>query len=29
MAAIFIARRLRGATQQARHEALIDNLLNA
>ena len=28
MAAIFIARRLRGATQQARHEALIDNLLN-
>ncbi|MBA4284949.1 MAG: guanylate kinase [Xanthomonadaceae bacterium] len=27
MAAIFVARRLRGATQQARHEALIDHLL--
>lgn len=27
MSAIFIARRLRSATQQARHEALIDHLL--
>jgi len=27
MSAIFVARRLRGATQQARHEALIDHLL--
>ena len=27
MAAIFVARRLRGATQQARHETLIDHLL--